>query len=73
MADMTVAEIRALITRHKRWDLVFAMVGLLAPDDGERTLKEIPPDDARTLAVLNFVRKYAVCRILFAWIQERVV
>jgi phosphate transport system permease protein len=30
MADMTVAEIRALITRHKRWDLVFAMVGLLA-------------------------------------------
>ena len=30
MADMTVAEIRALITRHKRWDLVFALVGLLA-------------------------------------------
>jgi phosphate transport system permease protein len=30
MADMTVAEIRALITRHKRWDLVFALVGLFA-------------------------------------------
>jgi len=30
MADMTVAEIRALITRHKRWDLIFALVGLFA-------------------------------------------
>jgi phosphate transport system permease protein len=30
MADMTVAEIRALITNHKRWDLIFAMVGVLA-------------------------------------------
>ena len=30
MADMTVAEIRALITRHKRWDLIFATVGVLA-------------------------------------------
>ena len=30
MADMTVAEIRALITKHKRWDLIFAIIGLLA-------------------------------------------
>jgi phosphate transport system permease protein len=30
MADMTVAEIRALITRHKRWDLIFALIGVLA-------------------------------------------
>jgi phosphate transport system permease protein len=30
MADMTVAEIRALITKHKRWDLIFAIVGVLA-------------------------------------------
>ena len=30
MADMTVAEIRALITKHKRWDLIFAMIGLFA-------------------------------------------
>lgn len=30
MADMTVAEIRALITRHKRWDIIFAMIGLFA-------------------------------------------
>ncbi len=30
MADMTVAEIRALITNHKRWDLIFATVGVLA-------------------------------------------
>lgn len=30
MADMTVAEIRALITKHKRWDLVFATIGVLA-------------------------------------------
>lgn len=30
MADMTVAEIRALITRHKRWDLIFALIGLFA-------------------------------------------
>jgi phosphate transport system permease protein len=30
MADMTVAEIRALITKHKRWDLIFAGVGVLA-------------------------------------------
>ncbi len=30
MADMTVAQIRALITKHKRWDLIFATVGVLA-------------------------------------------
>ena len=30
MADLTVAEIRALITKHKRWDLIFATVGVLA-------------------------------------------
>ena len=30
MADMTVAEIRALITKHKRWDLIFATIGVLA-------------------------------------------
>lgn len=30
MADMTVAQIRALITNHKRWDLIFATVGVLA-------------------------------------------
>jgi phosphate transport system permease protein len=30
MADMTVAEIRALITKHKRWDLIFAIIGVLA-------------------------------------------
>jgi phosphate transport system permease protein len=30
MADMTVAEIRKLITKHKRWDLMFATVGVLA-------------------------------------------
>ena len=30
MADMTVAEIRLLIARHKRWDLIFARVGIVA-------------------------------------------
>jgi len=30
MADMTVAQIRALITKHKRWDLIFASVGVFA-------------------------------------------
>jgi phosphate transport system permease protein len=30
MADMTVAEIRALIVKHKRWDLIFATIGVLA-------------------------------------------
>jgi len=30
MADMNVAEIRALIVKHKRWDLIFATVGVLA-------------------------------------------
>jgi phosphate transport system permease protein len=30
MADMTVAEIRQLITRHKRWDLIFAIIGVMA-------------------------------------------
>jgi len=30
MADLTVAQIRALITKHKRWDLIFASVGVLA-------------------------------------------
>jgi phosphate transport system permease protein len=30
MADMTVAEIRTLIIKHKRWDLIFATIGVLA-------------------------------------------
>ena len=30
MAEMTVAEIRALIVKHKRWDLIFATIGVLA-------------------------------------------
>jgi phosphate transport system permease protein len=30
MADMTVAEIRQLITKHKRWDLIFAIIGVVA-------------------------------------------
>ncbi len=30
MADMTVSEIRALIVKHKRWDLIFAFIGFLA-------------------------------------------
>jgi phosphate transport system permease protein len=30
MADMTVAEIRSLISRHKRWDMIFATVGIVA-------------------------------------------
>jgi len=30
MADMTVAEIRSLIVKNKRWDLIFATVGVLA-------------------------------------------
>ena len=30
MADLTVAQIRALIIKHKRWDLIFATVGVLA-------------------------------------------
>ncbi|HEX4985749.1 MAG TPA: phosphate ABC transporter permease PstA [Burkholderiales bacterium] len=30
MADMTVAQIRALISKHKRWDLAFAVLGMAA-------------------------------------------
>jgi uncharacterized membrane protein YGL010W len=30
MADMTVAQIRSLIIKHKRWDLIFGIVGILA-------------------------------------------
>ena len=38
MADMTVAEIRALITKHKRWDLIFASVGVFALMVGARAI-----------------------------------
>jgi phosphate transport system permease protein len=30
VADMTVAQIRDLIARHKRWDLIFAVIGVFA-------------------------------------------
>src|SRR4051795_10338797 len=30
MADMTVAQIRSLIIKHKRWDLIFGIVGIVA-------------------------------------------
>lgn len=38
MADRHLAEMRALITRHKRWDYVFAIVGLLSLMVGILTL-----------------------------------
>jgi len=81
MADMTVAEIRALITKHKRWDLIFATVGVLALMVGVLTFVALfagmVMDGAHRLSwdfFVNFPSRHAEnAGILSAWIGSTLV
>ena len=81
MADMTVAEIRALITRHKRWDLIFATVGVLALMVGVLTFIALfagmVMDGAHRLSWDFFVnfpsRRAENAGILSAWVGSTLV
>jgi phosphate transport system permease protein len=81
MADMTVAEIRALITKHKRWDLIFATVGVLALMVGVLTFVALfagmVMDGAHRLSWDFFVnfpsRRAENAGILSAWVGSTLV
>ena len=81
MADMTVAEIRALITKHKRWDLIFATVGVLALMVGILTFVALfagmVMDGAHRLSWDFFVnfpsRRAENAGILSAWVGSTLV
>ena len=81
MADMTVAEIRALITKHKRWDLIFAIVGVLALMVGVLTFVALfagmVMDGAHRLSWDFFVnfpsRRAENAGILSAWVGSTLV
>ena len=81
MADMTVAEIRALITKHKRWDLIFATVGVLALMVGVLTFVTLfagmVMDGAHRLSWDFFVnfpsRRAENAGILSAWVGSTLV
>ena len=81
MADMTVAEIRALITKHKRWDLIFATVGVLALMVGVLTFAALfagmVMDGAHRLSWDFFVnfpsRRAENAGILSAWVGSTLV
>ena len=81
MADMTVAEIRALITKHKRWDLIFAIVGVLALMVGVLTFVALfagmAMDGAHRLSWDFFVnfpsRRAENAGILSAWVGSTLV
>lgn len=81
MADMTVAQIRALITRHKRWDLIFATVGVLALMVGVLTFVALfagmVMDGAHRLSWNFFVnfpsRRAENAGILSAWVGSTLV
>jgi len=81
MADLTVAEIRALITKHKRWDLIFATVGVLALMVGVLTFVALfagmVMDGAHRLSWDFFVnfpsRRAENAGILSAWVGSTLV
>ena len=81
MADLTVAEIRALITKHKRWDLIFATVGVLALMVGVLTFVALfagmVMDGAHRLSWDFFVnfpsRRAQNAGILSAWVGSTLV
>ena len=81
MAGMTIAEIRALITRHKRWDLIFATVGVLALMVGVLTFVALfagmVMDGAHRLSWDFFVnfpsRRAENAGILSAWVGSTLV
>ena len=81
MADMTVAEIRALIVKHKRWDLIFATVGVLALMVGVLTFASLfagmAIDGAHRLSLDFFTsfpsRRPEQAGILSAWVGTTLV
>ena len=81
MADMTVAEIRALIVKHKRWDLIFAAVGVLALMVGVLTFASLfagmAIDGAHRLSPEFFTnfpsRRPEQAGILSAWVGTTLV
>jgi len=78
---MTVAEIRAIITKHKRWDLIFATVGVLALMVGVLTFVALfagmVMDGAHRLSWDFFVnfpsRRAENAGILSAWVGSTLV
>src|SRR6266446_6962250 len=81
MADMTVAEIRALIVKHKRWDLFFATIGVLALMVGVLTFASLfagmAIDGAHRLSPEFFTnfpsRRPEQAGILSAWVGTTLV
>ena len=81
MADMTVAEIRALIVKHKRWDLIFATIGVLALMVGVLTFASLfagmAIDGAHRLSLDFFTnfpsRRPEEAGILSAWVGTTLV
>ena len=81
MADMTVAEIRALIVKHKRWDLIFATIGVLALMVGVLTFASLfagmAMDGAHRLSLdffTNFPSRHPEeAGILSAWVGTTLV
>ena len=81
MADMTVAQIRALIIKHKRWDLIFATVGVFALMVGVLTFVALfagmVMDGAHRLSWDFFVnfpsRRAENAGILSAWVGSTLV
>lgn len=81
MADMTVAEIRALIVKHKRWDLIFATIGVLALMVGVLTFASLfagmAIDGAHRLSLdffTNFPSRHPEqAGILSAWVGTTLV
>ena len=81
MAEMTVAEIRALIVKHKRWDLIFATIGVLALMVGVLTFASLfagmAIDGAHRLSLDFFTsfpsRRPEQAGILSAWVGTTLV
>jgi phosphate transport system permease protein len=81
MAEMTVAEIRALIVKHKRWDLIFATIGVLALMVGVLTFASLfagmAIDGAHRLSLdffTNFPSRHPEqAGILSAWVGTTLV
>ena len=81
MADMTVAEIRALIVKHKRWDLIFATIGVLSLMIGVLTFASLfagmAIDGAHRLSLDFFTnfpsRRPEEAGILSAWVGTTLV
>jgi phosphate transport system permease protein len=81
MADMTVSEIRALIAKHKRWDLIFATIGVFALMVGVLTFVVLFAgmviDGAQRLSWDFFVnfpsRRPEQAGILSAWVGSTLV